>query len=217
MDQTDKPNGLQIGYARVSTDDQKLDLQIDALKRAGVDLDRIYTEQVSGVKTKRPQLTECIKSLRVGDTLVVWRLDRLGRNLPELIKIMTDLEERGIGFRSLTESIDTTSAFGKMVFHMLGAVAQFERDIVSERTKAGLKAARARGHRGGRKSKVDEKMLRAAKIMLGDDTVTMQDVADTLKVSRAAIYRALERDRSAENMKALRKAQKQARKAMTTE
>ena len=200
---------MQVGYARISTEDQKLDLQIDALKRVGIEEDRIYQEQVSGVKTKRPQLAECIRSLRDGDTLVVWRLDRLGRSLPELIKIMTELQDRGIGFRSLNESIDTTTSVGKLVFHMLGAVAQFERDLISERTKAGLAAARARGHRGGRKPKVTPKMLKAARTLLADPTTTMQEVASTLGVSRAAIYRAFQREGEELKAKELKKAAKQ--------
>lgn len=197
---------MLVGYARVSTEDQLLNLQTDALKKAGVDETRIYHEQVSGVKTKRPQLKECLRSLREGDTLVVWRLDRLGRSVPELINIMSDLQKRNIEFRSLSEAIDTSSAAGKMIFHMLAAFAEFERNLISERTRAGLKAARARGHRGGRKPKVDAKMLKAAKAMLGDPTVTMQEVADTLKVSRAAIYRALQRENEAASAKELRKA-----------
>lgn len=203
---------MLIGYARVSTDDQMLDLQLDALIKAGVETDRIYEEQVSGVKTRRPQLAECLRSLREGDVLVVWRLDRLGRSVPELIKIMEDLQSRDIGFRSLSEAIDTTTAAGKMIFHMLAAFAEFERNLISERTKAGLKAARARGHRGGRKPKVDEKMLKAAKAMLGDPTVTMEDVAKTLNVSRAAIYRAFQREKQADELKALRKATKVAKR-----
>ena len=199
---------MQVGYARISTEDQKLDLQIDALKRVGIEEDRIYQEQVSGVKTKRPQLAECIRSLRDGDTLVVWRLDRLGRSLPELIKIMTELQDRGIGFHSLNESIDTTTSMGRLMFHVLGSIAQFERDLISERTKAGLKAARARGHRGGRKPKVTPKMMKAARAMLGDPTTTMQEVADTLKVSRAAIYRAFQREGEELKAKELKKAAK---------
>lgn len=217
MEETNKPAGVEIGYARISTDDQKLDLQMDAFENIGVPPERVYTEQVSGATTKRPQLQECIKALREGDTLVVWRLDRLGRSLPDLIKILSELEKRGINFRSLNESIDTTSAVGKMVFHMLGAVAQFESDLISERTKAGLKAAKLRGHRGGRKPKVDAKMLKAAKSMLADETVTMQEVADILKVSRAAIYRALKRENEAATLKELRKAEKVAKTAADDE
>ena len=209
---TAPPPGMMLGYARVSTEDQLLDLQKDALTRAGVEESRIYREHISGVKTKRPQLQECLRALRPGDVLVVWRLDRLGRSVPELIKIMDDLHKRQIGFRSLSESIDTTTAAGKMVFHMLAAFAEFERNLISERTKAGLKAARARGHRGGRKSKVTDNMMKAARAMLGDPTVTMDEVAKTLKVSRAAIYRAFERAKEADQMKALRKAAKVAKR-----
>ncbi|KKN77934.1 hypothetical protein LCGC14_0354990 [marine sediment metagenome] len=194
-----------LGYARVSTDDQVMDLQRDALVKAGVDPGQVYEEQVSGVKTKRPQLDACLKSLRKGDTLIVWRLDRLGRSVPELIAILEDLDVRGVGFRSLTESIDTTTAAGKMIFHMLAAFAEFERNLISERTKAGLKAARARGHRGGRRSKVRPRMLTAIKTMLEDPTCTMAEVADNFKVSRASIYRALQRDAEEQKAKELAK------------
>lgn len=204
--------GMMIGYARVSTEDQLLDLQTSALTKAGVEPERIYQEHISGVKSRRPQLAECMRACRPGDVLVVWRLDRLGRSVPELIKIMDELQKRGVGFRSLSESIDTTTAAGKMVFHMLAAFAEFERNLISERTKAGLKAARARGHRGGRKSKIGPAQLKAARAMLGDPLVTMDEVADTLKVSRAAIYRAFQRDKATDELKALRKASRLARK-----
>lgn len=196
---------MMIGYARVSTEDQKLDLQKDALIRAGIEADCIYAEHVSGVKTKRPKLDECLKALREGDILVVWRLDRLGRSLPELIRILDTLQRKGIGFRSLNESIDTTTAVGRMVFHMMAAIAQFERDLISERTKAGLKAARARGHRGGRKPKMDAKKIKMAKAMLGDPTVTMAEVAAALNVCQATIYRALAREREPLKAKQLAK------------
>ncbi len=196
--------GLMIGYARVSTDDQILTLQIDALLRAGIDRQRIYQEQVSGISTKRPQLAEALKALRPGDLLVCWRLDRLGRSVPELIRIMDDLQKRGIGFRSLSESIDTTTAAGKMVFHMLAAFAEFERNLISERTKAGMKAARARGHRGGRKTKMTPALTKAAIAMLGDPRVTMDEVAKALKVGRSTIQRALHRVKEAEKLKLLR-------------
>ena len=186
---------MLIGYARVSSEDQKLDLQRDALIKAGVQPDRIYDENVSGVKTRRPQLTECLRSLREGDVLIVCRLDRLGRSLVELVQISQELENRGIELRSLSESIDTTTAAGKMVFAVFAAVAQFERDLISERTKAGLKAARARGHRGGRKPKMTPKQLKLAKIMLDDPTVTHQEVADASGVSRATLYRTLAREK----------------------
>jgi DNA invertase Pin-like site-specific DNA recombinase len=195
---------MLVGCARVSTEDQLLSLQIDALLRAGVDRGYIYEEQVSGVSTKRPQLDNAIKALRPGDVLVCWRLDRLGRSVPELIRIMDDLQKRGIGFRSLSESIDTTTAAGKMVFHMLAAFAEFERNLISERTKAGMKAARARGHRGGRKTKMPPAKVKAAIAMLGDPRVTMDEVAKALNVSRSTIQRALVRHREAEKLKQLR-------------
>lgn len=203
---------MLIGYARVSTEDQLLDLQRAALIKAGVAPDRIYEEHVSGVKTHRPRLAECLRACREGDVLTVWRLDRLGRSTIDLIKITEELRTRGIGFHSLTEHLDTTTAAGKLIFHVLAAFAEFERNLLSERTRAGLKAARARGHRGGRKPKVTAAMMKAARAMLADPTVVMQEVADTLKVSRSAIYRAFERSKEADKMKALRKAQKVAKR-----
>src|SRR5919199_1111952 len=137
---------MLIGYARVSTDDQTLDLQRDALTKAGCD--RILTDTMSGATADRPGLTQSLAYARPGDTLVVWRLDRLGRSLRHLIETVTGLEQRGIGFKSLTEAIDTTSPGGKLVFHLFGALAEFERDLLRARTQAGLTAARARGRRG---------------------------------------------------------------------
>jgi len=184
---------MLLGYARVSTDDQRLDLQQDALSQAGVANDNVYQEQVSGVATKRPELEHLKKALRPGDTLVVWKLDRLGRSVKELIALTEWLRERDIELVSIKDNIDTTTAVGKMVFHMLAAFAQFERDIISERTKAGLAAARARGHRGGRKPKITPNMLRAMEAMLDDPLTTMTEVASHFQVSRAAIYRARQR------------------------
>src|SRR6266508_2032977 len=143
---------MQIGYARVSTGEQTLDLQRDALTAAGCD--RICTDTASGARAERPGLTEALDHLRAGDTLVVWRLDRLGRSLRHLIETITALEQRGIGFKSLTESIDTTSSGGKLIFHIFGALAEFERELIRERTRAGLAAARARGRLGGRPKKL---------------------------------------------------------------
>jgi DNA invertase Pin-like site-specific DNA recombinase len=134
---------MRIGYARVSTDEQTLNLQQDALQKA--DCDKIFTDTASGAKTERKGLADALAYVRKGDTLVVWRLDRLGRSLPHLITTMTDLEERGIGFKSLTENIDTTTSGGKLIFHIFGALAEFERNLIRERTQAGLTAARARG------------------------------------------------------------------------
>src|ERR671917_1025350 len=139
---------MQIGYARVSTEEQTLNLQLDALKAAGCE--QIFTDRVSGARAERPGLTNALGHLRDGDTLVVWRLDRLGRSLPHLIETVTALAARGVGFKSLTESIDTTSSGGKLIFHIFGALAEFERDLIRERTHAGLTAARARGKVGGR-------------------------------------------------------------------
>src|SRR5262245_59819689 len=139
---------MLIGYARISTQDQTLNLQTDALKKAGCS--QIFTDTASGVDSERPGLVKTISYLRPGDTLVVWRLDRLGRSLKHLIETIGDLQERGIGFRSIQENIDTTTSGGKLIFHVFGALAEFERDIIRERTKAGLAAARARGKQGGR-------------------------------------------------------------------
>ena len=145
----------KIGYARVSTDDQYLDLQNDALKKAGCDV--IYGEKASGNNTDRLELEQCRKALRAGDTLVVWQLERLGRSLPELVRIVTVLEQDGISFESLTEKIETTNANGKLTFHIFAALAEIERNLIRERTHAGLTAARARGRKGGRKPALDEK------------------------------------------------------------
>jgi DNA invertase Pin-like site-specific DNA recombinase len=139
---------MLIGYARVSTHDQTLNLQQDALQKAGCN--KIFTDTASGTKAERKGLDEALAYVRPGDTLVVWRLDRLGRSLPHLITTMTGLEERGIGFKSLTENIDTTTSGGKLIFHIFGALAEFERNLIRERTTAGLMAARARGRTGGR-------------------------------------------------------------------
>src|SRR5712691_1409424 len=139
---------MLIGYARVSTDEQNLDLQRDALLKAGVAAKDIFTDKVTGTQSDRPGLTEALSHLRAGDTLVVWRLDRLGRSLRDLIDRLLDLDQRGIGFKSLTEAIDTTTPGGKLIFHIFGSLAEFERDLIRERTTAGLAAARARGRLG---------------------------------------------------------------------
>jgi len=185
---------MLIGYARVSTEDQRMDLQIDALKKAGVEDDWIYQEHASGVKVARSELGACLRTLRKGDTLVVYKLDRLGRSLKELIAVVQDLEHRSVGFMSLSEAIDTTTPHGKLFFHMFGAFAQFERDLISERTKAGLAAARARGRTGGRKPKLDDKKAKmAVKLLVDDPALTHEDVARMLGASRATLYRAWQR------------------------
>jgi len=195
--EVDETSEFLIGYARVSTTDQHLHLQMDAMTAAGISEDRIYKEYKSGATTKRPEFEACLKALRGGDTLVVWRLDRLGRSLPDLIRILSDLKERGIKFRSLNEMIDTSSPMGNFIFHIFGAVAQFERDLISERTRAGLAAAKLRGHVGGRKSTVTPDKLRAARIMLEDGLKTHTAVFKALGISSSAYYRAAAKARDA--------------------
>lgn len=177
----------RIGYARVSTDDQHLDLQRDALKQAGCGL--IYEEAASGKNAARPELEQCRKALRAGDTLVVWRLDRLGRSLPDLVHIVNDLEQRGVGFESLTEQIETGSATGKLIFHVFAALAEFERGLIRERTHAGLTAARARGRVGGRKPKLGEKQVREIKALLRDSEIQVSEVARRYGISRTTLYK----------------------------
>lgn len=186
---------MLIGYARVSTQDQDPALQLDALHAAGCD--RVFTEKASGAQRDRPELLAAIDFMRPGDTLVVWRLDRLARSIKQLIETVESLGDRGIGFRSLTEAIDTTTSGGKLVFHIFAALAEFERAIIRERTVAGLQAARARGRRGGRPPALTDKDLAAATAMLADETITAEDVAKRLGVSPSTLYRYLPGGRSA--------------------
>ncbi len=179
--------GQRIGYARVSTDDQNLDLQRDALTRSGCVT--IYEETASGKSSSRIELEHCRKALRAGDTLVVWRLDRLGRSLSDLVKIIGDLERDGITFESLGEKIDTGSASGKLQFHVFAALAEFERNLIRERTMAGLSAARARGRVGGRKPKLSDKQIREIKALLSDPAARVKDIAERYGVSRATLYK----------------------------
>jgi DNA invertase Pin-like site-specific DNA recombinase len=181
-----------IGYARVSTDDQNLDLQRDALQKAGCE--QIYTDRVSGTKAERKGLTEALSHLRAGDTLVVWRLDRLGRSLRHLIDTVTDLQERGIGFKSLQESIDTTTSGGKLVFHIFGALAEFEREIIRERTRAGLTAARARGKSGGRPKAMTAKQVQMLRNLASDPENSIDEICKTLGISRTTFYRYVKAD-----------------------
>jgi len=179
---------MLIGYARVSTNDQTLDLQKDALTKAGCG--KIFTDTVSGSTTERKGLDQALTQLRAGDTLTVWRLDRLGRSLPHLIETITSLEKEGIGFKSLTENIDTTTSGGKLIFHIFGALAEFERNLVRERTVAGLEAARARGRLGGRpKLDPSNKKAQLAKSLYQDKTRTVIDICKALNISRAQFYR----------------------------
>ncbi|KGE66263.1 MULTISPECIES: recombinase family protein [Pseudomonas] len=179
--------GKRIGYARVSTDDQNLDLQRDALALAGCDT--IYEETMSGRSVDRPELEQCLKAVRGGDTLVVWRLDRLGRSLPDLVGIVSRLEEEGVGFESINERIETASAAGKLIFHVFAALAEFERNLIRERTKAGLEAARARGRIGGRKPALSERQIREMKALLRDPEIQVAHVARQYGVSRTTLYR----------------------------
>lgn len=179
--------GKRIGYARVSTDDQNLVLQLDAFKLAECDV--IYQEQASGKSATRPELEHCLKALRCGDTLVVWRLDRLGRSMQDLVKIVADLEQAGVGFLSLSEKIETQSASGKLTFHVFAALAEFERNLIRERTQAGLIAARARGRIGGRKPKLGEKQVREIRALLADPASQVSDIARRYGVSRTTLYK----------------------------
>lgn len=180
---------VRIGYARVSTDDQNLAGQLDQLERAGCA--PIYSEHASGSKDDRPELAQALKALRAGDNLVVCRLDRLGRSLPHLVATVDELARRSIGFESLAERIDTTSAGGTLIFHIFASLAQFERQLISERTKAGLAAGRARGRMGGRPPALTLKQVREAKRLLEDPQATVTDVAKTYGVSRATLYKGL--------------------------
>lgn len=178
---------MKIGYARVSTIDQNLDLQLDALKACGCE--RVYQEHASGKSAVRPELENVLKALRAGDSLVVWRLDRLGRSLPDLIRIVSELEAQGIGFASLTESIDTSSANGRFIFNVFASLASFERDLIRERTQAGLSAARARGRVGGRPAKLQGKDLAMAKALMADKSSDVTAIAKQFGVSRTTLYR----------------------------
>lgn len=188
---------MHIGYARVSTQDQNTDLQLDALKQAGCE--QVFHEKMTGSTLQRAELDACLRALRKGDTLIVWRLDRLGRSLKDLVEIVNGLEEREIGFKSLTESIDTTSAGGRLVFHLFGALAEFERNLISDRTKAGLAAARARGRKGGRKPKMTAADIKKAAAMLKDPTITKTEVAKHFGVSRVTLNASLTREGYPEN------------------
>jgi DNA invertase Pin-like site-specific DNA recombinase len=196
-----------IGYARVSTDDQNLDLQRDALIRAGVDPDRIFEDKLSGMRADRPGLDAALKAVREGDVLVIWRLDRLGRSLKDLIDRADDLKQRKVHLRSLTEGIDATTIGGELVFHIFAALAQFERNLIRERTRAGLASARARGRVGGRPPGLKPKDIAAAKAMLGDPDITMAEVAETLGVSVSTLHRHLPGGRSGIEVKPARAAE----------
>src|SRR3954468_21066099 len=173
---------MLIGYARVSTQDQTLDLQLDALKKAGCE--KLYTDTASGVKAEREGLEEALDYVRESDILVVWRLDRLGRSLRHLIDTITILNNRKVGFRSITENIDTTTSGGKLVFHIFGALAEFERDIIRERTNAGLEAARSRGKFGGRPKALSSEKIKLAKRLYADTSTSISEICKILGISR---------------------------------
>ena len=181
---------MLVGYARVSTAEQTLALQEDALRAAGCDT--IFTDTISGAKAERPGLSAALAYLRPGDALAVWRLDRLGRSLPALIATLAGLEERGIGFRSLTEQLDTTTSGGKLIFHVFGALAEFERDLIRERTRAGLAAARARGRQGGRPKKLaTPTRVALAQALYDDRSHSVAEICQTRGIARATLYRAV--------------------------
>ena len=186
MSNETQPQGMVFGYSRVSTTEQDQALQEDVLTKAGVD--QIFPDTASGAKTSRPALDEPLSKLRPGDTVVVWRLDRLGRSLRHLIDVFSDLESRGVAIRSLTESLDTSTPGGRLIFHVFGALAEFERDLIRERTNAGLAAARARGRTGGRPSVWTAEKLQTAQDLLAQGT-DIATVSRILGVSRASIYR----------------------------
>ena len=179
-----------IGYARVSTKDQNLNLQIDALEKYGVD--RIYSEKLSGTKFDRPELIEMLKYVREGDTVVVWKLDRIGRSMKDLINIVSEFQNRGINFVSLKENIDTSNATGKLIFNIFASLAEFERDIISERTRAGLESAKMRGRLGGRPKKEYENVKLALK-MHDSKLYSIDEIIKATGLSRASLYRYLKK------------------------
>jgi DNA invertase Pin-like site-specific DNA recombinase len=181
--------GDLIGYARVSTADQDPSLQHDALKAAGCL--KVFTDKTSGSLDSRPQLDRLLDQLRPSDTVVVWRLDRLGRSLKHLIALSEDLSQRKVGLKSLQESIDTTTANGRLFFKIMGSLAEFERDLISERTKAGLAAARARGRKGGRPPVMTPQKVEVARQMYSSREHTVEEIAKTIGVSRKTVYRHL--------------------------
>ncbi len=183
---------MLVGYARISTDDQNPELQLDALQKAGCE--KIFTERITGSSTNRPELDKALEHLRKGDTLVVWKLDRLGRSLKHLIELVTQFEEQGTGFKSLTESMDTTTSGGKLVYHIFGAFAEFERNIIRERTQAGLKAARARGRMGGRRHKLNDRQRTHAVKLHKDGDHTIKEICELMKISRSTLYSYLKAD-----------------------
>lgn len=186
---------MKIGYARVSTVDQNLNLQLDALRKAGCK--KIYKEVVSGAKAERPELTKLLNDLREGDTLIVWNLDRLGRSLRHLVELIDDFVKRGIALKSLNDSIDTSTSQRRLVLNIFASLAEFERDLISERTKAGLSAAKAGGRKGGRPKGIPKKALAtacAAETLYREGKLTVRQICDKLGIARGTLYNYL-RDR----------------------
>lgn len=179
----------KIGYARVSTHLQNKELQLDALTKAGCE--RIFTDEITGSKADRQGLNDALAFLRPGDTFIVWKMDRAGRSLMHLLEILKTLQEQGVGFVSLTESIDTTTPGGKLIFHLMGAIAEFERDLIRERTNAGLSSARARGRTGGRPRKLKNGKVALARSLHADKSHSIDDICETLHISRPTLYRYL--------------------------
>ncbi len=186
-------DGRLIGYARVSKDKQELELQLDALLKAGVPKKLIFVDKVSGAKAARPGLDQCLGQLREGDTIIVWRLDRLGRSVRHLIDLVEQLRQRKVGFKSICDgAIDTTTASGELIFNVFASLAQFERRLIQERTRAGLDAARARGRLGGRKPILtSDPRVQTARTLRADRNMPVVDICKTLKISRATLYRYL--------------------------
>lgn len=181
---------MNYGYARVSTGEQNPNLQLDALENAGCE--KIFRDEgVSGAATTRPGLNEALSTLQEGDVLTVWRLDRLGRSLPHLITIIEDLQNRGVGFKSLSESIDTTTSGGKLIFHIFGALAEFERSLIAERTRAGLQAAKKRGKQLGRPSRLTKEQISHAVKMINSGQETVSGMANLYGVHRSTLFRAI--------------------------
>jgi len=187
----DAPASLLIGYARVSTDDQRLDLQHDALQKAGCH--RVFEDRASGARTDRPGLTQALSHLRAGDTLVVWKLDRLGRTTHQLVGLLEQFEREGVKLRSLQDGIDPSTSMGKAMLQIGAVFAEMERNLIRERTKAVLSAARARGRLGGRKPTVTPAHLDTARRLMADDGLSMAEIAARVGVGRTTLYRALDR------------------------
>jgi DNA invertase Pin-like site-specific DNA recombinase len=177
---------MLIGYARISTDDQHLDLQRDALAKAGCE--RLFEDTASGAKAERPGLTSLLSNLRADDTVVIWRLDRLGRSLKDMIHLVEQLDTAGVGLRSVQENIDTTSIGGRLVFHLFSALAEFERNLIRERTRAGLTAARARGRKGGRKKRLDPAKREVALRLYHERQHTVEEICRMMGVGRSTLY-----------------------------